>query len=72
MRTTNQRHELRGICWFQKSDALNIRQINRKQNLHSVKAYLMREDFNRFWTYSSATWAGKFLREWCKRANQTN
>jgi transposase len=32
----------------------------------------MREDFNRFWTYSSATWAGKFLREWCKRANQTN
>ena len=43
-----------------------------KQNLQSVKAYLMREDFNRFWTYSSATWAGKFLREWCKRANKTN
>jgi transposase len=43
-----------------------------KQNLQSVKAYLMREDFNRFWTYKSATWAGKFLREWCTRASQTN
>jgi len=37
-----------------------------------MKAYLMREDFNRFWTYRSATWAGKFLREWCIRANQSN
>ena len=43
-----------------------------KQNLRSVKAYLMREDFNRFWTYRSATWASKFLRKWCTRANQTN
>ena len=42
-----------------------------KYNLTSVKAYLMREDFNRFWTYTSATWAGKFLREWCQRANQS-
>ena len=30
-------------------------------NLRSVKAYLMREDFQRFWDYESATWAGKFL-----------
>ncbi len=43
-----------------------------KQNLRSVKAHLMREDFHRFWTYSSATWAGKFLREWSARANQTD
>jgi transposase len=42
-----------------------------KYNLQSVKAYLMREDFNRFWTYTSPTWASKFLREWCTRANQT-
>ena len=27
-------------------------------NLRSVKAYLMREDFQRFWEYESATWAG--------------
>lgn len=37
-------------------------------NLRSVKAYLMREDFQRFWMYSSPTWAGKFLDQWCTRA----
>ena len=42
-----------------------------KYNLKTVKAYLMREDFNRFWTYQSATWAGKFLRAWCSRARQS-
>lgn len=42
-----------------------------KYNLRSVKAHLMREDFNRFWTYTSGTWAGKFLREWCVRANRS-
>jgi transposase len=42
-----------------------------KYNLRTVKAYLMREDFNRFWTYTSPTWASKFLREWCERANRS-
>ena len=42
-----------------------------KYNLKSMKAYLMREDFNRFWTYTSPTWASKFLRDWCMRANQS-
>ena len=37
-------------------------------NLRSVRAYLMREDFQRFWEYWSPTWAGKFLDEWCTRA----
>jgi len=37
-------------------------------NLRSVRAYLMREDFQRFWQYSSPTWAGKFLDQWCVRA----
>lgn len=43
-----------------------------KHNLQSMKAYLMREDFNRFWTYRSAAWAGKFLRQWCDRATRTD
>jgi transposase len=38
-----------------------------KYNLRSVRAYLLREDFQRFWTYASATWAGKFLDEWTMR-----
>ncbi len=37
-------------------------------NLRSVRAYLMREDFQRFWGYRSPSWAGKFLDEWCARA----
>jgi transposase len=39
-----------------------------KYNLKSVRAYLLREDFQRFWTYRSPTWARKFLRQWCTRA----
>jgi transposase len=39
-----------------------------KTNLRCVRAYLMREDFQRFWQYSSGAWAGKFLDEWCTRA----
>jgi len=37
-------------------------------NLRSVRAYLMREDFQRFWTYKNASWAGNFLDQWCTRA----
>jgi transposase len=40
-------------------------------NLQSVKAHLLREDFQRFWEYQSATWAGKFLDEWCARVMRT-
>jgi transposase len=39
-----------------------------KYNLRSVRAYLLREDFQRFWTYRSPAWARKFLAEWCTRA----
>lgn len=36
-------------------------------NLESVKAYLLKEDFNQFWKYSSSFWAEKFLDAWIKR-----
>lgn len=36
-------------------------------NLQSVRGYLLREDFQRFWEYVSPYWAGKFLDEWCTR-----
>jgi transposase len=38
-----------------------------KYNLRTVRAYLHREEFQRFWEYSSAWWAGKFLDEWTGR-----
>lgn len=36
-------------------------------NLTSVKAYLLKEDFQQFWTYKSAAWAEKFLDDWATR-----
>ena len=38
-----------------------------KYNLRSVRAYLLREDFQRFWEYTSPAWAAKFLDQWCSR-----
>jgi transposase len=38
-----------------------------KYNLQSVRSYLLREDFQRFWEYRSPGWARRFLREWCTR-----
>ncbi len=38
-----------------------------KYNLRTVRAYLLREEFQRFWEYVSPTWAGKFLDEWTAR-----
>lgn len=39
-----------------------------RYNLTSVRAYLLREEFQRFWEYRSAYWAGRFLRDWCAKA----
>ena len=36
-------------------------------NLRSIRSHLMKEDFQRFWEYSTAGWAGKFLDQWCNR-----
>jgi len=37
-------------------------------NLRVIRAYMMKEDFERFWEYKSAYWAGRFLDGWCVRA----
>lgn len=36
--------------------------------LRTVRAFLLKEAFNCFWTYKSPTWAGWFLDKWCTRA----
>lgn len=33
-------------------------------NLRTVKAYLLKEEFDYFWQYNSPTWAAKFLKIW--------
>ena len=39
-----------------------------RYNLKSVRAYLLKEEFQQFWTYDSPSWASKFLDQWCTQA----
>lgn len=41
-------------------------------NLASIKGYLLREDFQRFWEYQRPDFAGKFLDQWATRTLQTD
>jgi len=34
-------------------------------NLKSVRSYLLKEEFQLFWSYKSPYWAGQFLDKWC-------
>jgi transposase len=59
-------------CLLKRPENLSDRQTVKlsellRYNLQSVRAYLHREDFQRFWEYRSPAWAGKFLDEWCGR-----
>jgi transposase len=57
-------------CLLKRPENLTDRQTVKldellEYNLQSVRAYLHREDFQRFWEYQSPAWAGRFLDEWC-------
>lgn len=59
-------------CLLKRSENLTEKQTAKlsellKYNLKSVRAHLLREDFQRFWEYVSPAWAGKFLDQWCTR-----
>jgi len=43
-----------------------------KLNLASIKGYLLRENFQRFWDYQRPDFAGKFLDNWVTRALRTD
>jgi transposase len=36
-----------------------------RHNLKTVRACLLKEDFQFFWSYRSPYWAGRFLDRWC-------
>lgn len=38
-----------------------------RMNLRTVKAYLLADEFEHFWTYSHVTWARKFMKNWTSR-----
>lgn len=60
-------------CWLKRvwnltrKQAVKLKELL-KYNLQTVRAYLLKEDFQRFWEYRSATWAKRFLKAWCTRA----
>ncbi|MBU1910556.1 MAG: ISL3 family transposase [Verrucomicrobia bacterium] len=58
-------------CLLKRPGNLTNKQVGRlrsllRLNLRTARAYILKEDFNHFWTYVSVTWAGKFLDRWCK------
>jgi transposase len=36
-------------------------------NLKTVRSYLLKEEFQLFWSYKSPYWAGQFLDKWCTK-----
>jgi len=66
---------LKNMCWLlvkhlqnlTAAHDLSLRQLL-AYNLRTVRGYLLKEEFQLFWKYSSAFWAGRFLDRWCTRA----
>jgi transposase len=59
-------------CFLKRPVNLTVKQAAKlselvQYNLKTVKAYLMKEEFQNFWEYSSPWWAGRFLDQWCTR-----
>lgn len=59
-------------CLLKRPENLTDRQNSKLKellaiNLKTVRAYLLKEDFQFFWHYATAGWAARFLDEWCRR-----
>jgi transposase len=59
-------------CVLKRKENLTAKQQHRlrdllRYNLQTVRAYLLKEDFQHFWEYNSPTWAGTFLDFWCQQ-----
>jgi transposase len=78
-KATNQENVLEKGRWLilKRPENLSEKQTARlgdllKLNLCSIKAYLLREDFQRFWEYHRYDFADKFLENWVTRTLQTD
>jgi len=61
------------FCFLKRPENLTANQdVKLRDVLHydlrTVRAYLLKQAFELFWTYSSPHWAGWFLDRWCERA----
>lgn len=57
-------------CVLKKPENLNQKQEQKlselvSQNLKTLKVYLLRESFQKFWEYAAVAWAKRFLGQWC-------
>jgi len=60
-------------CLLKRQENLTLGQEQRladvlQYDLKSVRAYLLKESFQVFWSYTSPYWANWFLKRWCTRA----
>lgn len=60
-------------CFLKRQENLTDKQAAKLDDvltydLRSVRAYLLKESLEAFWTYTSPYWAGWFLDQWCNRA----
>ncbi|HIJ97441.1 MAG TPA: ISL3 family transposase [Desulfuromonadales bacterium] len=78
-KAANQENVLEKGRWLilKRPENLSEKQTSRLQdllklNLSSIKAYLMREDFQQFWNYQRYDFADRFLENWVTRTLQTD
>jgi len=64
-----------GIDWLllkKRGNLMEDQQVSLREvlryNLKTVRAYILKEEFDGFWNYTSPVWAGKFLDRWCTKA----
>lgn len=61
------------FCFLKRKENLTDKQKLKldevmQYSLRTVRAYVLKEAFEGFWSYTSPYWAGWFLDAWCKRA----
>jgi transposase len=59
-------------CLLKRPENLSERQAVKLKdllsyNLQTIRAYLLKEEFQLFWEYVSPAWAEKFMDQWCKK-----
>ena len=63
-------------CFLKRRENLSVDQERKLKDvlhydLRSIRAYLLKEAFDSFWTYTTPWWAEWFIDKWCKRAMQS-
>jgi len=78
LRASGREAVLTGARWLLLKRKPNLKKSERVKlrdlvsiNLRSVRAYLLKEQFQHFWTYRSELWARRFLDGWIRTVNRS-